>query len=94
MSWLATVSPVRDAGGYRRPPGPLAWLVILPLLAWLFLFVIAPTVMLVVVSFAERDALGRIVYDFTLENYIRALDWLWLKVFFTSIWYALLTTLI
>ena len=94
MSWLATVSPVRDAGGYRRPPGPLAWLVILPLLAWLFLFVIAPTLMLVVVSFAERDALGRIVYDFTLQNYIRALDWLWLKVFFTSIWYALLTTLI
>lgn len=50
--------------------------------------------MLVVVSFVERDALGRIVYDFTLQNYIRALDWLWLKVFFTSIWYALLTTLI
>jgi spermidine/putrescine transport system permease protein len=66
----------------------------MPLLAWLFLFVIAPTVMLVVVSFAERDALGRIVYDFTFQNYIRAFDWLWLKVLFSSLWYALLTTLI
>ncbi len=50
--------------------------------------------MLVLVSFAERDSLGRIVYDFTIQNYIRAFDWLWLKVLFSSVWYALLTTLI
>lgn len=50
--------------------------------------------MLVLVSFAERDSLGRIVYDFTIQNYIRAFDWLWLKVLFSSLWYALLTTLI
>jgi len=94
MSLIAAVSGVHDSGGYRRPPNLVAWLVLMPLLAWLFLFVIVPTVMLVVVSFAERDALGRVVYDFTLQNYIRAFDWLWLKVFLTSIWYALLTTLI
>jgi spermidine/putrescine transport system permease protein len=94
MSLIAAVSGIRDTGVYRRHPSPLAWLVLMPLLAWLFLFVIAPTIMLVVVSFAERDSLGRIVYDFTLQNYIRALDWVWLKVLFSSLWYALLTTLI
>jgi len=79
---------------HRRQPGLLAWLVMLPLLAWLVLFVVAPSIMLVVVSFAERDALGRIVYEFSFQNYARAFDWVWLKVLFLSIWYALLTTIL
>ncbi len=94
MSLIAATSGVHDSGGYRRPPHVVAWLVLMPLLAWLLLFVIAPTIMLVVVSFADRDSLGRIVYDFTLQNYIRAFDWVWLKVLFSSLWYALLTTCI
>jgi len=53
----------------------MAWLVLLPLLAWLAIFVVVPTLMLVCVSFAERDALGRIVWNFSTENYLRALDW-------------------
>jgi spermidine/putrescine transport system permease protein len=85
---------VGGAQGYRRQPGILAWLVLAPLLAWLVLFVIAPTCMLVAVSFAERDALGRIVWQFTFENYARAFDWLWLKVLLVSVWYAFLTTVV
>jgi spermidine/putrescine transport system permease protein len=50
--------------------------------------------MLVVVGFADRDALGRVVYDFNFENYKRAFDPLWLKVLLASLWYALLTTVI
>jgi spermidine/putrescine transport system permease protein len=46
------------------------------------------------VSFAERDALGRIVWQFTFENYARAFDWLWLKVLLVSVWYAFLTTVV
>lgn len=61
--------------GNKRQPGLMAWLVLLPLLAWLVIFVIVPTIMLVCVSFAERDALGRIVWNFSTENYLRALDW-------------------
>lgn len=79
---------------HRRTPGLAAWLVMLPLLAWLVLFIVVPTMMLVVVSFAERDPLGRIVYSFTLENYHRAFNWVWLKVLVDSIWYAFLTTVI
>jgi spermidine/putrescine transport system permease protein len=93
MAGLAAAT-IPAPGGFRRTPGLVAWLVLLPLLAWLFLFVIAPTAMLVVVSFADRDPLGRVVYDFSLQNYLRAFDWLWLKVMLTSIWYAFLTTVI
>jgi spermidine/putrescine transport system permease protein len=95
MAGLAA-APVAAEGSnaFRRRPGLAAWLVMAPLLAWLILFIVIPTVMLVVVSFTQRDALGRVVYDFTLENYVRAFDWVWLKVLLVSIWYALLTTVI
>lgn len=65
-----------------------------PLLLWLLMFVVVPTVMLIMTSFVERDALGRLVYNFTWENYIRAFDWKWLKILLVSIWYAFLTTVI
>ena len=89
----AAVEPQASKDGNRRPANFIAWLALSPLLAWLGLFVVAPTIMLVVVSFAERDSLGRIVYDFSLQNYIRAFDWVWMKILLESIWYALLTTL-
>ncbi len=79
---------------YRRKPGLVAWLVLAPLLIWLVLFIVIPTAMLVMVSFAERDSLGRVVYNFTFENYLRAFDWVWLKVLIDSVWYAFLTTVI
>jgi hypothetical protein len=83
-----------DASTAQRRPGPGAWLFFTPLLLWLLIFVIAPTFLLIVMSFAERDSLGRIVYNFTFENYLRAFDWVWMKIFLTSIWYAFLTTVI
>jgi len=78
--------------GRHRTPGLLAWIVISPLLLWLLLFVVAPTAMLVAVSFAERDALGRIVWTFSLQNYQRAFDWVWIKILLDSLYYAFLTT--
>lgn len=95
MAGLAATAPtVADSKGFRRKPGLLAWLVLAPLLVWLVLFIVVPTIMLVVVSFAERDALGRVVYQFSFDNYVRAFNWIWLKVLFLSIWYAFLTTVI
>ena len=82
-----------NAAQYRAP-GLLAWIILSPLLLWLLLFVVAPTLMLTAVSFAERDALGRIVWNFSLQNYVRAFDWVWLKILFQSLYYAFLTTVI
>ncbi len=58
----------------------MAWLVLLPLLAWLIIFVVIPTGMLVGVSFAERDSFGRVVWNLNTENYLRAIDWDTMKV--------------
>ncbi|MDD5201446.1 MAG: ABC transporter permease [Terrimicrobiaceae bacterium] len=83
-----------DSSAFERRPGWGPWLFMAPLLLWLLLFVVAPTLLLVVYSFAERDALGRIVFHFTWQNYLRAFDWQWLKILLYSIWYAFLTTVI
>ena len=42
-----------------------------PMVLWLFAFVVAPTVILFVYSFCQRDELGQIVYAFSWDNYRR-----------------------
>ena len=79
-----------------RPLGlsPSAVALAAPLVLWLFAFVLAPTAILVAYSFAERDEIGRVVFTFTLENYRRAFDPVYLSVFLRSAGYAALTTAI
>ena len=79
MAGVVAGAAAADPSSFKRKPGLMAWLVLLPLLVWLVLFVVVPTVMLVGVSFSERDALGRVVWNFNTENYLRALDWDTLK---------------
>lgn len=52
------------------------------------LFVAVPAVMLAGISFCQRDALGRLVFEFTLENYVRAFDPVWWRIFANSLLYA------
>jgi spermidine/putrescine transport system permease protein len=82
----------QTAAVFKRRPSLRAWLVLAPLLAWLILFVVVPTVMLVLLSLGEQKGLGTVHFTFTLENYLRALDWTWLKVLIISVGYALITT--
>ena len=92
LGFLApTSTPI---GSTHRVPGLWAWIVLSPLLIWLLLFVVAPTLVLTAVSFAERDSLGRIVWNFSVQNYARAFDWVWVKILLDSLYYAFLTTLI
>jgi spermidine/putrescine transport system permease protein len=91
---VPAANPVSTSAAFERRPGLGAWLFMTPLLVWLILFVVAPSILLIVYSFAERDVLGRVVFNFTWENYIRAFDWKWLKILLDSIWYAFLTTII
>jgi spermidine/putrescine transport system permease protein len=55
--------------GRQRPTSLTAWLLFAPLLLWLAVFVIAPTTILFVYSFCQRDELGQVVFSFSLENY-------------------------
>lgn len=90
----ATGAVANSSASYRRRPGIFAWLVLAPLLVWLVLFVIVPTVMLVALSFGEQRGMGTIEFTFTMKNYVSAFKWTWLSVLWTSVWYALVTTVI
>lgn len=80
------------SGVTARRPRVWGWLLLAPLLLWLVAFVVVPMGILVVYSFASRDDLGRVVFDFTLNNYARVIDPIYLRIFGRSIGYAALTT--
>jgi spermidine/putrescine transport system permease protein len=71
-----------------------AWLLLTPMIAWVLLFVLAPAAIMLVYSFCTRDDLGEVVYQFSLENYNRVVDILYLKILWRSVLYAGLTTLL
>lgn len=75
-------------------PGWKAWALLAPMLLWLVLFVVVPGLILLVYSFCERDEIGGVVFTFTLENYERVFDPVYLRIFGRSVWYAALTTAI
>ena len=65
-----------------------------PGLGWLALFLVIPCAIVFVYSFFERGIYGGIDYSFTLENFARALDPLYLNILATSGRIAGLATLI
>jgi spermidine/putrescine transport system permease protein len=65
-----------------------------PALLWLLLFIVAPLVIVLVVSLATRGPYGKTVYDFTPANFIRAFDPLYLRAYWRTIWIATTTTLL
>lgn len=86
--------PVRQKK--KRRPGTLlgmAW-TLSPVTFWLVLFFIFPLLFILFISFATRGLYGGIEYTFTLENYTRFFDPLYLKILWDSILIAGFTTLI
>ena len=65
-----------------------------PLVAWLAIFVAAPLAILFVYSFCQHDELGQVLPRFTWANYQRALDWTYLRILFSSLMYAGITTVL
>ena len=90
MHAAAPAAPLSD----HTRPGWKAWALLAPMVGWLLLFVVVPALILLVYSFCERDELGGVVFTFTLENYERVFDPVYLRIFGRSIWYAALTTAI
>jgi spermidine/putrescine transport system permease protein len=85
ISWAAR-------SGHQRPAGRAAWLLIAPLLLWLALFVVAPTLIMLLYSFCARGTLGGVVFRFTLENYTAVFDPTYLRIVGRSLVFAALTT--
>lgn len=73
-----------------RLPG----LAVLPLAAFTVFFVAIPLLYIAALSFLKRDVLWGVTNEFTLENYTRMLDPLYLGTFADSLELAFLTTAI
>lgn len=78
----------------RRFPALRAWLLLTPSVLWLGLFFVAPLLIVLTYSFFQRDTLGGVTWRFTLENYGRIFDPLYLNTFVRSLYIATATTLI
>lgn len=65
-----------------------------PAVVWLALFLVAPLLIVLVVSLATRGPYGMIVYELSLDNYRKAFDPLYLSAYWRTIWIATATTLI
>ncbi|GAA6732935.1 ABC transporter permease [Thermus oshimai] len=61
---------------------------------WLFLFVLLPTLLVLLASFLTRGPYGELVLPLGLHNYARLLNPLYLEVFANSLLLGLLTTLL
>lgn len=66
----------------------------IPILAWVGFLVGIPLVFVVILSFLSRDTTGNIIVKFTLSNYKKMFDPIYLKIFFNSFLLATLTGLI
>ncbi len=63
-----------------------------PGLTWLAIFLLVPLGILFVYSFFQRGSFGGIVYEFTLQNYARAVEPLFVRIFLLSLKIAIVTT--
>lgn len=71
----------------------LSW-TISPVTFWMILFFAFPLIFIFMMSFAVRGLYGGVEYSFTLENYVRFFDPLYLNILWESILIAALTTVI
>ena len=78
---------------WRRNPLTF-WVFALPPSLWLAIFFLVPLALIWVMSFGEKAGLIDIVITWRPDNYMRALDPLYLQIFAKSFWFAGLTTLI
>lgn len=67
---------------------------ILPVSLWMLAFFIVPLLLILVVSFCTRGETGDIIFKFTLSNYERMFNKLYLVIFLKSLMVSIFTTLI
>ncbi len=70
----------------KRPP-----LIALPLMGWFLWFLLIPLTIVIVYSFITKGMYGGVEFRFTFENYIRATDLIYIKIFLSSLKLAVLT---
>ena len=64
-----------------------------PTVLWLSFFFVVPLLIVVAVSFASRTPYGQVVFDWTLGNYTRFTETLYLSIFADTLIVAVITTI-
>jgi spermidine/putrescine transport system permease protein len=63
-----------------------------PALLWLLLFFLAPLIFIVFYSFLKRGIYGEIIYSFTLSNYARMAEPIYVKIVLDTLAVSVITT--
>ena len=59
-------------------------ILLIPGLAWISIFLILPCILIISLSFFERGVYGGIDYNFNFENYLRVIEFTYLKILLNS----------
>lgn len=65
-----------------------------PVIFWMAAFLTVPLIIVIITSFFTRGAYGQVEHIFTLENYVRIFNPLYIKVLLTSLWLSFITTIL
>ena len=66
----------------------------LPVLVYTFILIVLPLLYILFLSFCTSDSYGGVLYEFTLNNYIKIFDLTYLKILFKSVMIGIITTII
>ncbi len=77
--------------GLRRAARKIPWTLV-PSALWFGIFLLVPLFIVAIYSFAIRGPYGGVVFQFSAANYLRAADWLYMKILLSSVMLALGTT--
>lgn len=83
-----------DKSRLKKPIDWFKYILILPLIVWLGLFVVFPLLDVAVMSFMKSGNYGGVEVGFSLNNYFSLLSPLYLKIIFLSFLLALIVTVI
>lgn len=62
-------------------------------MGWLTIFFALPLLIVVAVSFASRSTYGQVIFHWTLNNYVRFFEPLYIQIFASTLFTAVVTTL-
>ncbi|QJC35471.1 spermidine/putrescine ABC transporter permease PotB [Enterobacteriaceae endosymbiont of Donacia proxima] len=69
-------------------------IIIFLIISWLLLFIFLPNIIIIIISFLKKDNYDSIIFYFSLNNYFKLFNNLYLKVFINTLLISLVTTVI
>ena len=77
---------------FRENKAAQGTLLALPTTLWLFVLLIVPLILTLIVSFGQRSPDGNVIFTFSLDNYLRLLNPVYLQILSRSLTLAISTT--